>query len=173
MLLAWPPGLGPRAAGGPRRSLVYQLALILPYTPLWPRQALTAAVPGDRSLRLVTVNVLMTNRRVDGLAPRCGAAPDLVLALETDPGGSSAAADAARHRHRVLHPLDNTYGIALFSRLELLEPEVRELLTPGIPSIRTRVRLPSGETVCSWACTPSRRARPRPRPRCRATPSWS
>jgi endonuclease/exonuclease/phosphatase (EEP) superfamily protein YafD len=43
--------------------------------------------------------------------------------------------------------LDNTYGLALFSRLELLNPEIRFLLQPEIPSFRTRVRLRSGEDV--------------------------
>ena len=51
------------------------------------------------------------------------------------------------HTHRILHPLDNTYGLALFSRLELLHPELRFLLREGIPSLRTRVRLRSGEDV--------------------------
>ncbi len=131
-------------------SLAYQVALILPYTPFWPVQGLTAAgAPSERILRLVTVNVLMTNREVDGLGGTLQETdPDLVLALETDAWWVERMAELLPgHTHRVLHPLDNTYGIALFSRLELLHPQVRELLKPGIPSIRTRVRLPSGEDV--------------------------
>lgn len=131
-------------------ALIYQLALILPYTRLWPTQGLAAeGNPGERMLRLVTVNVLMTNREVDGLGTTLQEVdPDLVLALETDAWWVERLAEMLPgHTFRVLHPLDNTYGIALFSRLELLNPEVRFLLKPEIPSIRTRVRLPSGEDI--------------------------
>ena len=131
-------------------ALGYQLARIMPYTRLWPVQGLAApGAPGPRSLRLVTVNVLMTNRSVDGLAEALRRAdPDLVLALETDAWWTERlVALLPEHRHRLLHPLDNTYGIALLSRLELVAPELRCLLKPDIPSIRTRVRLASGEEV--------------------------
>lgn len=149
---------GPAAAGGWDAALLaalalalaYQLALILPYTPLWPVQGLAAeGNPGERMIRLVTVNVLMTNRQVDGLGATLEEAdPDLVLALEPDAWWVARLAELLPgHIFRVLHPLDNTYGIALFSRLELLAPEVRFLLKEGIPSIRVRVRLPSGEDI--------------------------
>jgi endonuclease/exonuclease/phosphatase (EEP) superfamily protein YafD len=131
-------------------ALTYQLVLILPYTRLWRPQGLTADdAPGERSLRLVTVNVLMTNREVDGLGTTLDETdPDLVLALETDAWWVERLSEMLPgHLFRVLHPLDNTYGMALFSRLELLHPEVRFLLHPEIPSIRSRVRLPSGEDI--------------------------
>ena len=138
-------------------AVAYQLAMILPYTPLWRPQALAAPNRSEkRRVRLVTVNVLMTNRRIDGLGNTLRRTdPDLVLALETDSWWVARLAELLpRHPFRVLHPLDNTYGIALFSRLELLNPEVRFLLKPEIPSIRTRVRLPSGEDVMLIAVHP-------------------
>lgn len=138
-------------------ALAYQLALIVPYTRLWPVQGLAAeGDAGERTLRLVTVNVLMTNRESDRLAASLQEAdPDLVLALETDAWWVERLAEMLPgHTFRVLHPLDNTYGMALFSRLELVEPELRFLLKPGIPSIRTRVRLPSGEEVVLVAVHP-------------------
>jgi endonuclease/exonuclease/phosphatase (EEP) superfamily protein YafD len=131
-------------------ALGYQLAQILPYTRLWPRQALAAEATDDgRSLRLVVVNVLMTNREVDGLSTSLEEAdPDVVLALETDGWWAARLGEMLPgHTHRVLHPLDNTYGLALFSRLELVDPEIRFLLKDDIPSVKTRVRLRSGEDI--------------------------
>jgi endonuclease/exonuclease/phosphatase (EEP) superfamily protein YafD len=131
-------------------AIAYQLALILPYTRLWPRQGLSInGARGERSVRLVVVNVLMTNREFEGLAATLEETePDLLLALETDAWWVQRLSEMLPgHEFRVLHPLDNTYGMALFSRLELLHPEVRFLLKEGIPSIRTRVRLPSGEDI--------------------------
>lgn len=131
-------------------ALAYQVALILPYTPIWPAQGLAyEGSPSERMLRLMTVNVLMTNRQVDGLGDMIEETePDVVLAVETDAWWVEQLCELMPgHGFRVLHPLDNTYGIALFSRLELVDPEVRFLLKPDIPSIRTKVRLPSGEEV--------------------------
>ena len=130
-------------------AMAWQLAMILPYTPLWRRQAKATRSQPSRSLRLVVVNVLMTNREADGLAGSLAATdPDIVLALETDAWWvDRLSAMLPGHTHRILHPLDNTYGLALFSRLELLHPELRFLLRESIPSIRTRVRLRSGEDI--------------------------
>jgi endonuclease/exonuclease/phosphatase (EEP) superfamily protein YafD len=130
-------------------ALAWQLGMILPYTPLWRRQGKRTRSLPARGVRLVVVNVLMTNRKVEELAASLAATdPDLVLALETDAWWVERLAEILPdHGHRILHPLDNTYGLALFSRLELLHPKLRFLLREGVPSIRTRVRLRSGEDI--------------------------
>ncbi len=130
-------------------ALAWQLAMILPYTRLWPRQGVAGRGQDARSVRLVVVNVLMTNRKVDGLARSLAATgPDIVLALETDRWWTERLGELLpEHRHRLLHPLDNTYGMALLSRLELTRAELRFLLDPEIPSIRARVRLRSGDEI--------------------------
>jgi endonuclease/exonuclease/phosphatase (EEP) superfamily protein YafD len=130
--------------------LAYQLSLILPYTPLWPVELLDARTPpGERLLSLMVVNVLMTNRQTDRLFGMIRThAPDLVLAVEIDgwwAGRFEQLADG--YPCRIVHPLDNTYGMLLYAKLELIAPEVRFLLKADVPSIRTGVRLRSGETV--------------------------
>ena len=130
-------------------ALAWQLAMILPYTRLWRPQGMAGRGHDARSVRLVVVNVLMTNRKVDGLAGSLAeAGPDIVLALETDRWWTERLGELLpEHRHRLLHPLDNTYGMALFSRLELTRAELRFLLDAEVPSIRARVRLRSGEEI--------------------------
>ena len=49
-------------------ALAWQVAHILPYTPLWPRQARATHSEPRRRIRLLVVNVLMTNRESLGLA---------------------------------------------------------------------------------------------------------
>src|SRR5690606_36589012 len=73
--------------------------------------------------------------------------PDLILTVETDGWWAERLRmldDAYPHTVKV--PLDNTYGMLLHSRLELIEPEVAYLVQDDIPSIHTQVRLPGGET---------------------------
>ena len=138
-------------------ALAYQLRWILPYTRLWPAQAILAEEPpGPRTFRLVVVNVLMDNRRDERLVAAIDRFdPDLVLGVETDDWWAARLASMLPgHRHHVLHPLDNTYGMVLFSRLELVGPEVRFLLKDDIPSIRTDVRLASGDLVRLYCLHP-------------------
>ena len=149
--LAWTIGLALLVCLG------IQLSVILPYTRVWPVEVRSSADPaGPRSLSLLIVNVLMDNRGADRLAEIIAANdPDLILAVETD-GWWCAQLEKAlpRHRFRVAHPLANTYGMILLSRLELEGPEVRFLLKPDVPSIRTGVRLRSGEVVTLYGLHP-------------------
>jgi endonuclease/exonuclease/phosphatase (EEP) superfamily protein YafD len=134
-----------------------QLAVILPYTPLWPVEVKATEAPaGPRTLSLVIANVLMENRKVDRLKDIISANdPDLVLAVETDQWWCAHLEGALPlHPFRIAHPLPNTYGMMLLSRLELVHPEVRFLLKPDIPSIRTGVHLRSGEAVTLYGLHP-------------------
>ena len=128
-------------------SVGYQAWCILPYTPLWRRQVLPAERPGpERRLSLLIANVLMENRNADGLlAIVRNADPDLVLAMEPDGfwAGKLAALDGA-YPFSLKLPLDNTYGMMLFSRLELRDAGFRFLLEEEVPSIRARIVLRSG-----------------------------
>jgi endonuclease/exonuclease/phosphatase (EEP) superfamily protein YafD len=137
--------------------LVMQLAVILPYTPLWPVEVkMSGLATGPRTLSLLIVNVMMTNRQAGRLVEIIAAhAPDLVLAVETDAWWCEQLLKALRHYpFNIAHPLPNTYGMLLLSRLEPVAPEVRFLLKPDIPSIRTGVRLRSGDVVTLYGLHP-------------------
>ena len=59
--------------------------------------------------------------------------------VETDEWWLDSVKDEfAGHPYKVLHPLDNTYGMLLFSRLELIDPKIRFLVNEGVPSIHCR-----------------------------------
>jgi endonuclease/exonuclease/phosphatase (EEP) superfamily protein YafD len=134
-----------------------QLAVILPYTPLWPTEVRKAEMPAaPRTLSLLIVNVLMDNRAVDRLAEIISSNdPDIVLAVETDDWWCGRLQEALPgHPFQITHPLPNTYGMTLLSRLELIGPEVRSLLKPDVPSILTRVRLRSGDVVTLYGLHP-------------------
>ena len=137
--------------------IVWQLALILPYTVLWPTALATAkGTPGPESLRLMVANVLMDNRETGRLFAliECHR-PDVLLAVETDQWWCDRLETAtADYLHKLSHPLDNTYGMYLASKRELIEPEIRFLLKEDIPSIRTGIRLESGEVVTFYALHP-------------------
>ncbi|WP_309085009.1 endonuclease/exonuclease/phosphatase family protein [Chelativorans sp.] len=131
-------------------ALGYQGFRIFPYTILAPCQTKKAAkARPDASIRLLISNVLMENRRADAfLALVREAGPDLVLAVETDAWwGEQLKALDRDYPHSVKQPQGNYYGMHLFSKLELESPEVRFLVEKDVPSVRTAVRLRSGDWI--------------------------
>ncbi|MCB2054471.1 MAG: endonuclease/exonuclease/phosphatase family protein [Geminicoccaceae bacterium] len=151
---SWLDGL---VAGALLASLAYQLWRIVPYTPLHrPQVARATATGGGRSIRFMVANVLMTNRRADDLLALVREAdPDLLLTVETDGWWDRRLSVLDRdYPWSVKHPLDNTYGLHLFSRLELVDPQLRFLMRDDTPSVQTRVRLASGDLIDFWGLHP-------------------
>ncbi len=131
-------------------SLALQLWCMFPYT-RWARaQVRTSEAPDPKNgIRLLFANVLQTQHEVAGLLAQISELkPDLVLALETDLGWQQRLAPLlSGYPHTVLQPQDNTYGMLLYSRIPLTEPQVRFLIEEDVPSIHLRVRLGSGAEV--------------------------
>ncbi len=131
-------------------SLLYQAKRMFPYTPLARKQVLASRNPrAESSIGLLFTNVLMTNRRAARLREIIRAEdPDVILAVETDAWWERELAEFERsHPHVVKQAQDNTYGMLLYSRLPLHDPQVKFLVQDDIPSIHTRVELPSGQKI--------------------------
>ena len=131
--------------------LCYQCYMMFPYTFLARRQVQqsTASSAGDSSVSLLFANVLMTNRNAARLCAIIREQnPDIILAVETDEWWRSQLSEfELSHTHFVHQPQDNTYGMLLYSRLELVNPQIKFLIESDIPSIHAAVRLPSGQEV--------------------------
>lgn len=131
-------------------ALGYQVFRIYPYLSIAPKQVARAIhVEPPRLIRLLVTNVLMDNRQADDLLRLVEETdPDLVLAVETDDWwDEKLRALDERYPFSMKKPLKNYYGMHLFSKLELVSPELRFLVEEDIPSIRTGVRLRSGDII--------------------------
>ncbi|MFG6667371.1 endonuclease/exonuclease/phosphatase family protein [Halomonas sp. HNIBRBA4712] len=138
--------------------LIVQGGYILPWTRLWPAEVLAAQTPDEsRQLTLMISNVLTPNRNAQGLIDMVEAnQPDILITLESDDWWQTTL-DAALEEHwsySVKIPLDNLYGMHLYSRLELTDTEVKWLIQDDIPSIHTFVTLDSGERIRLFAVHP-------------------
>lgn len=132
-------------------AIVIQSAYIFPYTPLAPKEVLGATehMP-ESTISLLVANVLMSNRRTDRLLRMIAERrPDVVLLLEPDTWWEEKlrVLEKEGYRFTIKEPRDNRYGMLLYSRLPLLDPEVKHLLRDDIPSMHTRIRLPSGRLI--------------------------
>ena len=131
-------------------AVVVQMWFIYPYTSLAHEEVRAAVHPSPgNTLRLFAANVLMSNRDSAALLALIRAQdPDVILLTEPDDRWIDECRSLeATHRFTVLQPQENTYGMALYSRLELVEPEVLFRIEPGIPSIRTGLRLLGGQLI--------------------------
>ena len=129
-----------------------------PYTFLGSQQVLQTekATDATTSVSLFICNVLQTNTNYQMVLDRIAEyQPDIVITTESDRHWQEALSVLnAKYPHRVAVPLDNTYGMHLYSKLPLDQARARYLLEPDIPSIRARVQLKSGEWVHLYVVHP-------------------
>ncbi len=110
----------------------------------------------ERNISIIISNVLMTNRDSAKLISLVDEyQPDILLTLESDKWWENELRLLEeKYRRNLKIPLDNLYGLHLYSRLELVEPQVKYLIKDDIPSIETRVKLRSGEEIKLYCMHP-------------------
>ena len=142
-------------------TALLQLVHIVKFTPLWMRQSVRATpaecAQQQSRLSLLAANVKMSNRDYDLLIQLIEAKlPDVVMAIEVDQDWIDALEQPLRahYPHWVNVPQDNGYGLCLLSRLPLSEVEVQDLITEGVPSIRTRITLRDGRPLRLYVVHP-------------------
>jgi len=140
-------------------ATLWQLSWIWRYFPGAPKEVRRSntSAPTHNRISLLTSNVLQNSRNVGRLIEIVvTTAPDVFFAVETDEWWQDRLNDslAGRYPHRISYPLSNGYGLTLFSRLELVDPNVRFAVDEAIPSIRVGVRLRSGAVVDLYGLHP-------------------
>lgn len=102
---------------------------------------------GEFSVKILIANVLMTNRNFDQFLDLIEKHnPDVVLAMEVDNRWVEHLGILERDfKHKIEHPLDNAYGMALYSKLPLKDFEKKFLKHSDVPSFHVVMTLPSGQ----------------------------
>ena len=122
-------------------------AVLWPYRAYGPAPLLAAKdCPVERRLSVMISNLLLTNRRSEGLLAEIRAEqPDLFLAMEVDDWWDRTLAPvAAEMPYGAKRITGSYYGIRLFSRLPLTGTEVRVLAGQDTPAIVTDVQMRDG-----------------------------
>ena len=128
----------------------WQLCWVLPYTMIWPKEVKAAkATDLDRQLSIITANVLQTKRNSEALIDLVNQyQPDILVTLESDQWWEDKLnALEVEMPHSVKCPLDNLYGMHVYSRLPFSKEQVSYLVEQGVPSIHLCLELRSGDTV--------------------------
>ncbi|MCA1803153.1 MAG: endonuclease/exonuclease/phosphatase family protein [Rhodothermaceae bacterium] len=129
---------------------MYLVWWIIPYTRLSFKEVAQAINPEpDNSLEIMVSNVLMDNQKAHLLLKVVqDNDPDILVTLETNSWWEDQLRDLEQdYPYSIKCPLENRYGMHVYSKLELVDFKIRYLIERDIPSIRARVVLPSGRKV--------------------------
>lgn len=139
-------------------NVVYLLWLIWPFTPFSYKQVLKATDKHEENrLSVMIANIYQDNKNWRGCLKQIAKVdPDVMILLETN-----AEWDLATRSLEVTYPyfcrvpLENTYGLLMYSKLELSETYVKYLVEPDIPSIHTEINLRNGKRMQFYAVHPT------------------
>jgi endonuclease/exonuclease/phosphatase (EEP) superfamily protein YafD len=138
-------------------SITYQLVRIFPYTPFAKKQVLDCRGTGnDAIFSLMVMNVYMYNKDVEkALEMIRTEQPDILIAIETNHyWNNNLGVLKNDYPYHVLVPQENTYGMSLFSKLQLISPQVRYLNENDVPSILAIVQMNNSRTFRLYAVHP-------------------
>jgi endonuclease/exonuclease/phosphatase (EEP) superfamily protein YafD len=109
---------------------------------IWPGKPETAPA-GAAKIRVMSSNLLDTNSNVAALAPQIRAQrPDILVLEEATPrtlGAIETSGVLADFPHREVHAQPEPFGIAVFSRFPLVDPDIRQVA--NLPSLQLTVRV--------------------------------
>ena len=131
-------------------NLAYLCFQVYPFTILAKKQIIKSAViDSDKCIKLFIGNVFQDNRQANDYLDSINSIdPDVILLVETDAWwAEQAAIFESGYPYRLLVPLENTYGMLLYSRFELIDASVKYLVEDDIPSVHTCIKLPSGDMI--------------------------
>jgi endonuclease/exonuclease/phosphatase (EEP) superfamily protein YafD len=131
--------------------IIYEIYIIFPYTILAPKQSKSSRenLDSDRSISFMVSNVYMPNdqyHKVIEILRKTD--PDILITLETNKDWENALKPIEEdypYGHKI--PLENMYGMHLYSKLELKDIRERYLIQKDVPSILCTVVLRDGTEV--------------------------
>ncbi len=130
--------------------LTYHSAWILPYTRLFPVEVKQSRHQHeDYTIRIMTANVLTSNRNYRGLINLVSEhKPDILVTLETDLWWEENLSELEKeYVYTMKCPLDNLYGMHVYSKLPLDDTAIQFLVEDDVPSMHALVVLPTNIMV--------------------------
>ena len=137
---------------------VFQAIKIYPYTAFAKYEVQNSSPNISPTLSVYTANVLQDNENESGVledAQRYDA--DVLLFTETNGRWQSFLVEAFKKSHpfKIEVPLENTYGMLLYSKYELFGGSIEYMVEDTIPSIHSKLILPTNDTIQLYAIHPA------------------
>lgn len=138
-------------------SAIYLGHKIWPYTSLARKEMkrVIATTP-ENEIRIFSANVLQENKAYEKMLQQIRSCnPDVIFLLETNSEWAQAMNELTNdYPYTLLAPLENTYGLLLYSRLKLHNPKINFLVKEDIPSVEAVIELAGGQKIKIWGLHP-------------------
>lgn len=133
-------------------SIIIHTTKLIPYITgekTVPDSRLSGRLLQENSIGILLANVYIDNKETSKLLQIIeDVNPDLILAMEVNQWWISELQELKRdYPYYIEYPLDNAYGIALYSKFELAEDEIKFLNGDEVPSVHPKILMPSGKTI--------------------------
>ena len=123
-------------------SLIYQVVWIIPYTPLYKREVKRVSNEDtSRKLSVLSSNVYMPNNDFRKLIEHVrNRHPDFLVTLESNEKWQKGISEIeSEYPYRKFCPLENLYGMHLYSKIPFEEATLRFMIEDDVPSMRVKI----------------------------------
>ncbi|MDR7132233.1 endonuclease/exonuclease/phosphatase (EEP) superfamily protein YafD [Algoriphagus sp. 4150] len=136
---------------------IYLITKVWPFTPLGKKMIDTVPYSDEEGIHILVGNVYQYNDKYGKAVALAKAInPDLIFFVETDKAWEKGLSEIEKqYPTQIKIPLDNTYGLLLYSRMEIVRQEVNYLVDDEIPSLEIDVKLRNGEIITIYAIHPT------------------
>lgn len=126
----------------------HQVYSIIPYTSIYPiKSEKYKGRYNSSSFSILEVNIKMNNKEVDKFIKLVYEnKPDILVITEPNKWWENEIKELdVLYPYSIKKPLDNTYGMIVYSKFELRDQEINFLVEDNIPSFYTKVILPNNK----------------------------
>jgi endonuclease/exonuclease/phosphatase (EEP) superfamily protein YafD len=127
-------------------STVYNGVILFKYTPLFSTDRRKKTPLASQPISIISTNVFQDNTQYERFMNLIETVkPEMVLTMESDSKWDKALEklDSA-YPYSVKIPLDNTYGMHLFSNLKIVDSKKHFFVADDLPSIEAEIETPDG-----------------------------
>ncbi|WP_144606556.1 endonuclease/exonuclease/phosphatase family protein [Algoriphagus algorifonticola] len=130
---------------------------VIPFTPLGKKMIQKVNFDQGSGIHLIVANVYQYNRKYHKMLRLVAKEnPDLVFMVETDQAWADAMKELEfKYSECIKIPLDNTYGLLLYTNLKIDRKETHYLIDSEIPSLELDIILNDGQKITLYAIHPT------------------
>lgn len=138
-------------------SSIYLVSHIIPFTFFGKKMIESVHYDEDRGIHILVANVYQYNTKYQKTVNLINRKePDLVFLVETDQKWEKAMEEIEKNYSTSIKiPQSNTYGLLLYTKLEVIKQQVHYWIDEEIPSLELDIKLRNGEIITIYAIHPT------------------
>lgn len=136
---------------------VYLFTQVYPYTLFGKKMIQKVPFQKENGIHVIVSNVYQYNQRHQKLVDLISEQdPDVVFLVETSQEWIDQLEGLkTSYPHRILCPMENTYGLAFYSKFPVVSQQILYLIDDEIPSLELDLRLRNGQIITVYAIHPT------------------